>query len=172
MNRPHVVYRLFNADGELLYVGMTCDVEQRFTYHRAVKPWWPDVANQTFEQFPDRESAEQAEVAAIRSEVPRHNITHSTVNRPVHTPRVIPGGDKPWFEMATETLTSVQCAEAWGVKPATWRHYVAKGYAPEPLPGFDEQRLRRWDAATVRDWPRAGQGARTDRRKPAVDRHF
>ncbi|WP_028935848.1 sigma-70 family RNA polymerase sigma factor [Pseudonocardia spinosispora] len=60
------------------------------------------------------------------------------------------GGDETW--------TSDECARAWGVKTPTWLGYVARGQAPEPLPGFDEQRRRRWDAETVRTFPRPGVG--------------
>lgn len=60
------------------------------------------------------------------------------------------GGDKTW--------TSDDCARAWGVKTPTWLGYVARGQAPEPLPGFDEQRRRRWDAETVRTFARPGVG--------------
>lgn len=63
------------------------------------------------------------------------------------------------------TWTTDQCAAAWGVKPSTWRAYVAAGRAPQPLPGYDDNRRRRWDAEQVRGWRRPGQGARTDLRK-------
>lgn len=62
----------------------------------------------------------------------------------------------------TDTWTADECAAAWGVKPSTWRSYVATGRAPNPLPGYDDQRRRRWDAAHVRDWQRPGRGHRTD----------
>ncbi len=63
-----------------------------------------------------------------------------------------------------ETWTVQQCAAAWDVKPSTWRDYVAKGYAPKPLPGYDEQRRRLWLADEVRNWSRTGRGARSDLR--------
>lgn len=66
-----------------------------------------------------------------------------------------------------ETWTVQQCADEWGVRPSTWRDYVAKGYAPKPLPGYDEQRRRIWNAEEVRSWPRKGQGARSDLQQPA-----
>ncbi|NMI00499.1 sigma-70 family RNA polymerase sigma factor [Pseudonocardia sp. K10HN5] len=58
----------------------------------------------------------------------------------------------------TETWTSRECAEAWGVKTPTWLGYVARGQAPQPLPGYDEKRRRRWDAEAVRSFPRPGAG--------------
>jgi len=44
------------------------------------------------------------------------------------------------------------------VKTPTWLGYVARGQAPEPLPGHDEQHRRRWDADAVRRFPRPGAG--------------
>lgn len=67
-----------------------------------------------------------------------------------------------------ETWTVEECAAAWGVKPATWRGYVATGRAPQPLPGFDEHRRRRWDAQRVRSFQRQGQGRRRPRTSPAL----
>lgn len=58
----------------------------------------------------------------------------------------------------TETWTSDECAAAWGVRTPTWLGYVSRGQAPEPLPGHDEQRRRRWDAEAVRSFPRPGAG--------------
>ena len=61
-----------------------------------------------------------------------------------------------------ETWTVEQCAEAWRVKPSTWRYYVHRGLAPQPLPGYDDDRKRRWDPGAVMTFPRPGQGRRTD----------
>ena len=55
-----------------------------------------------------------------------------------------------------------QCADAWGVKPATWRSYVTRGQAPAPLRRVGSTPV--WDPAVVLGWPRPGQGARTDKR--------
>lgn len=64
--------------------------------------------------------------------------------------------------MADPGWTADECAQAWGVAASTWRDAVADGRAPAPLPGFDEQRRRRWDPGAVTGWARPGQGARTD----------
>ena len=56
------------------------------------------------------------------------------------------------------TWTSAECAEAWGVRPATWLGYVSRGQAPPPLPDADERGRRRWDPESVRSFPRPGVG--------------
>lgn len=58
--------------------------------------------------------------------------------------------------------TAAECAEHCGIRPSTWRDYVADGRAPAPMPGYDEDRRRRWDAQEVRTWQasRRGQGWR------------
>lgn len=58
----------------------------------------------------------------------------------------------------TETWTSDECAEHWGVRTTTWLGYVSRGQAPAPLPGTDDRRRRRWDAGAVRAFPRPGAG--------------
>ena len=60
------------------------------------------------------------------------------------------GGERTW--------TSEECATAWGVKTQTWLGYVARGQAPEALPGLDEMRRKRWDPEQVRSFPRPGVG--------------
>lgn len=71
------VYRLFDAEAQLLYVGVAVDPRVRWGVHAREKTWWPEVAHRTVEWFDDRPSAEAAEVAAIVTEAPRYNVEHS-----------------------------------------------------------------------------------------------
>lgn len=68
------VYRFFDADGALLYVGLTCNPGKRWEQHSAEKLWWSDVAEVTVEQHPNRAAADHAETVAIQAENPRYNI--------------------------------------------------------------------------------------------------
>lgn len=72
--RSHVLYRMFDADDRLLYVGMTASVETRLPEHRRSKSWWAQVATIKLEHFDCRADVEQAETLAIRSESPLFNI--------------------------------------------------------------------------------------------------
>lgn len=66
------LYRFFNADEELLYVGVADDPEERWKAHRT-RTWWPQVVRKSVEWFPCRSDALTAELIAIRTEGPIHN---------------------------------------------------------------------------------------------------
>jgi predicted GIY-YIG superfamily endonuclease len=71
------LYRLRNADGELLYVGISSKPPQRWGQHASDKEWWPEVATLSIEWFDSRAEALAMEAKAIRIEQPRHNIQHN-----------------------------------------------------------------------------------------------
>ncbi|MCC8956130.1 GIY-YIG nuclease family protein [Bradyrhizobium sp. Pear77] len=73
LSMPHVVYRLFNRDGELIYIGMTRSFGSRFEQH-ITRKWWTEVARIEIEHHPDAISARRAEGAAILIENPKYNI--------------------------------------------------------------------------------------------------
>jgi hypothetical protein len=73
-DRPASVYRLFDADDRLLYVGCSESVRTRLNAHRCEKDWFPTVTRTTVQGFPTREEALAAELEAIRSEAPVHNV--------------------------------------------------------------------------------------------------
>lgn len=82
MNAPSTrtsLYRHFDADGALLYVGISLSWPARTKAHVRESSWFAEVAQVTIEQFATREEALEAEREAIRREKPRHNIVH---NRP------------------------------------------------------------------------------------------
>lgn len=75
---PQFLYRLRDHAGRLLYVGVTKNVAGRLTQHRQDnRLWWPAVATQEVEEFPDRATAELAEKAAIDAERPALNVLHA-----------------------------------------------------------------------------------------------
>lgn len=79
-SRPAAVYRLWDGEGRLLYVGSSYDPEVRVKGHRRA-PWWPLVARRTDEWHVSREAAYDAEGQAIIHERPVHNV----VGTPRHT---------------------------------------------------------------------------------------
>lgn len=70
---PTAVYRLFDSEGRLLYVGIARDPEERFKGHASTSPWWPRVACREIGWQPTRCKAEERETEAIRTEGPLYN---------------------------------------------------------------------------------------------------
>jgi predicted GIY-YIG superfamily endonuclease len=75
--RPVCLYRFYDTRGHLVYVGITNHLGRRLTQHNTTKPWWTDVTRITVEHFTERDTAEAAEIAAIRRERPERNIAHN-----------------------------------------------------------------------------------------------
>jgi hypothetical protein len=68
------VYRLFNAEGLLLYVGCTNSMPQRWRGHSRTQPWWHEVESWTNHWFTTRAVAKSEESRAIARENPKYNI--------------------------------------------------------------------------------------------------
>lgn len=68
------LYRMYDAGDELLYVGISRNLVERWRTHRRTVVWWHDVARISYEIHPNRYAAEVAEKAAIRAEHPVYNI--------------------------------------------------------------------------------------------------
>ncbi|WP_217235420.1 type II toxin-antitoxin system prevent-host-death family antitoxin [Streptomyces sp. AC555_RSS877] len=71
------LYRLYDAGGQLLYIGISYQPEVRFEQHSEQKSWWPEVARRDIQWFDDRPAAAIAETLAIRTEDPEYNGTSS-----------------------------------------------------------------------------------------------
>ena len=67
------LYRHYDFDGRLLYVGVSNNVIARWTRHKRQAPWIDLVANIRIDHYATREEAEDAEAVAILAEKPRFN---------------------------------------------------------------------------------------------------
>lgn len=75
------LYRLYGNDQQLLYVGISQDPARRFTDHTS-KPWWPAVTQQEITWYSTHSEARAAEVEAIKSEKPIHNVNDTVAELP------------------------------------------------------------------------------------------
>lgn len=73
----HLLYRFFDAEGVLLYVGITSDLSMRFSTHSVERWWWGRWAYSTVVRYHSRAALEAAERKAIKSEKPLHNVVHN-----------------------------------------------------------------------------------------------
>lgn len=85
------LYRLYDTQRRLLYVGIAADPERRWLQHSGDKVWWPAVARRDTEWFATRPEAAAAEATAIRTERPCHNEVHTA---PAPLPRADANGSQ------------------------------------------------------------------------------
>lgn len=71
--RPHVVYRAHDAEGDILYVGVSLGFAGRMSGHRGSSAWWPLVSRIEIRHCPDRASALALEARWIEMFVPTYN---------------------------------------------------------------------------------------------------
>ena len=67
------VYRLYDGQGALLYVGSSNRPQGRLTYHKSSKPWGESISRSAVEWYESRSAALAAEATAIHAEHPLHN---------------------------------------------------------------------------------------------------
>lgn len=72
-----VLYRYFDADENLLYIGMTKDFRIRNSAHSCRSVWFPLCAKVTIQFYDDPQILLKAEAEAIRLEKPIYNYTHN-----------------------------------------------------------------------------------------------
>jgi hypothetical protein len=68
------VYRCFDANGCLLYIGSARIVAARLSAHKSRTGWWPEVASVRVQRFASVGEARGAEWLAIIAENPRCNL--------------------------------------------------------------------------------------------------
>lgn len=80
MTEKTAVYRHYDADGALLYVGLSRNPLKRWGQHKALALWFYDISRIEIQWFDSREEASDAEIRAVKSERPIFNTVHNTAN--------------------------------------------------------------------------------------------
>ena len=121
----HVLYRMHDHDGDLLYVGITCRPPTRFKDHRNTKDWWSEVATIGVTTLASRAELLAMERQAIRTEAPRYNVVH---NRRLAASdlRSLTTSDLP-TGIRTQLLIVQEVADMLGVNRATVYRLFAAG---------------------------------------------
>ena len=71
------LYRHFDAEGKLLYVGVSISALNRLASHQQNSHWFWDISKVEVSKFETRQASLDAETAAIKNEKPLHNIIHN-----------------------------------------------------------------------------------------------
>ena len=74
MSEETTLYRYFDSDDVLLYVGITQRDGQRHREHAKNSDWFSLVKTHTITRFPNRQDALEAEAFAIATENPLYNV--------------------------------------------------------------------------------------------------
>lgn len=86
------LYRHFDKEGVLLYVGISLHAVYRLSQHRNGACWFSEIARVEVENFESRAAAEIAEIRAIKEEKPKYNGKHNnsrqTLDRKSYIKRV------------------------------------------------------------------------------------
>jgi predicted GIY-YIG superfamily endonuclease len=76
-NKSTFLYRFYDEDGVLLYVGITDNLIDRTWSHARASTWMEFAMRSTVVPFTSRAEAEEHEVLAIRSERPLFNLAYN-----------------------------------------------------------------------------------------------
>jgi|SRR5262245_7516044 len=93
----YILYRHFDAEGTLLYVGASCDPFKRAREHMNESNWFHEVATITLERFLTAELLNEAEKLAIQREGPIFNIAY---RKHTQNPAPVKGAAFHGFELA------------------------------------------------------------------------
>jgi excinuclease UvrABC nuclease subunit len=75
------LYRLYDAEDRLIYVGITSNPKARWAAHSRDKHWWPEVARKSVEWFETRKSAGRIEKIEVEEERPLYNKVFNGTER-------------------------------------------------------------------------------------------
>lgn len=101
-DEPTALYRLYDANDRLLYIGIARHPKFRWEQHANDKPWWHLVARKTVEWCDDRSSALNAERGATAEEKPLYDRSGSYTSDTFK----VSFDDSEGRRVVTETLTS------------------------------------------------------------------
>lgn len=125
------LYRHYDANGCLLYIGIARRVVQRTADHEKSSGWAEAIARIDVEWHSSREAALKAEAVAIAEEKPKHNRVHNSQSPVAGVAAQL--GQKQIALALGVGATAVNNAVVRGVFPATWFPVIRKLCADEGI---------------------------------------
>lgn len=106
------LYRHFDGDGNLLYVGISLSAIARLGQHKT-SHWFNQIATVTIEKFDSRDDALDAEFLAIKTENPLHNRSGKVKRKPqrAYGQHSVDGVTIRYSKAAWEAFTEEERAE-------------------------------------------------------------
>jgi len=77
IEKENILYKIFNCDNEIIYIGITIDFQSRIKDHKYTKDWWSEVSYIRKTKYKNRFKVLEAEKRAIKKYNPVFNIQHN-----------------------------------------------------------------------------------------------
>lgn len=132
------LYRHFNKNNELLYVGISMSIAARLSNHKSTSHWFNEVTKITIENYETREEVLDAEVKAIQLEKPKFNVQNSLLEYRKIT------GDNSIFLGVTAVSKRLE------ITPHQLLRMIKKGEFNVPICPFFK--VRRWKRQDVENF--------------------
>lgn len=118
------LYRHFDADGRLLYVGISLSAPHRLSQHMRGSKWAADIVSIKVDRYPSRRDALEAERLAILGEKPLWNVVHNERPSfdPVPKPNAEPAFDA-WNVPRNILDTAYRLERLWNRVSSAWGEY-------------------------------------------------
>lgn len=137
------LYRLFDAEADLLYIGIGETPSERLRCHTSMKEWWDRVVRAEVVWLPTRVEAEVAELKAIADEKPRYNVMGTTKHMKQPS-ELIPLPDTPF-------VTTHEIAATLHLQPTSLSQIIAS-HRDFPRSAGKEGLRRIWPTDLVHAW--------------------
>jgi hypothetical protein len=127
------LYRHYDADGALLYVGISLSPMARTGQHSMDACWFDSVSSISIEWHENRSAALDAECIAINFENPRHNVKREQGRLKALVCWLHEGPKHQGMNTASEIIETVgrEAMQAhFDVQPRVLRHYAKIGRLP------------------------------------------
>ena len=128
MKQKTSLYRHFDSEGRLLYVGISINPMIRFTQHKAEKDWIDEVKSITIDQFNSRKDAIYAEKKAIESEKPKYNIVYNIPDSKLKKPQ----SDR-FVSIDSQILSLYRSNAVWSDKVKMFELFIPENLLPKYL---------------------------------------
>lgn len=110
------IYRHYDKDGVLLYVGSSHCTIARLASHRSTSHWFEAVTRIEIERKSSYDEMLSAENYAIRKEQPKFNVVVMSVPKP----RALSGRGRPRLENVGKTLEATKPWALAGMSRRSW----------------------------------------------------
>lgn len=114
-NKPTQLYRHYDGDGVLLYVGISLNTIGRLAQHKFESGWFNQIASITITTYQSRKEALDAEAEAIEREAPVFNVINNARVKPSVTFMLREGFERKFFAFL------IAWHEVHGEKPVSAR---------------------------------------------------